>query len=274
MNLKSLNLSIFFALGLLCLPLTCAAEDKNILNPDLLTVSGRFEFTKAKGRLTETRLKLNDLVIDPEISLIFDTKTTLLKSIYETAISKSLKNYGHLSIDSNKEPVLINISLKSISYRVEEKYSIVDLDLIVTSSSNDPAFVSCLTYISHNQFKALRRESRANGHRGMGIFIMAISPLYAAGFLFGEFHEANQIDNAYNASRGVNSFEGVTPDNDASITKKYAYYNAMQLANIDLLHYLGNAKACETLPVQPTTNSIPPELITSPPPLASETVVK
>ena len=228
------------------------AEETTTLNPDLMTVSGRFGFPKGTGRLTDTRLKLGELTIDPAVAAALGVDAVSFKAIYAHALAKSLTNYGHMAPADATTPVIIDVTLKSESYEIKDGNSIARISVTLhatgADAAADAALAGCVNTTATGEFKALRRERQADGRRALGIFMMVIDPLYAGGFLVSEMHDANNIDMAYNANRTLSQGEGITPDNDVETTQRFAYLNAVQLADINLLNYLGSSAACAATP--------------------------
>lgn len=73
----------------------CTAGAAPLLDPDLLTCSGRMELPKAKGSPLEARLAVSELVVGPGGAERFGMSPADYKAVLVQAISKSLANHGY-----------------------------------------------------------------------------------------------------------------------------------------------------------------------------------
>ncbi|WP_349322906.1 hypothetical protein [Asticcacaulis sp. MM231] len=232
-----------------------AAPAPPLINPDALTISGRFGLPEGQGLITYQRLRVGQITLAPEAMAGLADDTAAFRSALEQGLTKSLHNHGLHAKPDDTDPVVLTIDIPALTYKdvadtaTGPGSTLAEATLIVTTTSVDAQLVACVTYSAHGAYKALHRQKSGGGKRAVGIMaavvIGALNPYAINTFTPQSFSNADLENKNLNAGRSVSSNEGVSPGFNAQSNTLFAATNALQLAIYNyLFHQLTEEAAC------------------------------
>lgn len=218
-----------------------AAKAPPTIDPDPMTVSGRFELPKAAAGAPQ--LKLGAVSVDEAVAARAKLDPAALRTALTQAAERSLRNFGYAAPGSaGGAPVDLAFSAET-----QPVDGGLRATVHLTASAADP----CFGRIAIGVFKVLPRVRSGSGKR---IFAVAASVALAlatgpsgAGndFLPAEFETASAENRARNAGRALGPGEGVAPSFDEADALGFAEMSAVRLALADYIRQLGQAPACQ-----------------------------
>ncbi|HVZ28958.1 MAG TPA: hypothetical protein VG839_01100 [Asticcacaulis sp.] len=270
------------AAGLLAGGAPARADTPPAINPDLLTISGRYGLPKATAVVTQNRLRVGEIKIDANLTTGLNFDGPAFQFALQQGLSKSLVNHGLQAGADAKDPVILQVEVLPFAFT-----EVVDADgkpgsttahaiIRVIGSSTDPALAACVNYEAQGEFKALHRQHSGNGKRTAGVIaglvVAVINPYAINTFTPESFSNADLENRNLNAQRTVSSNEGISPGFDTKADQSYAALNATQLAVYNYLHHeLQDNPACLAAPAPvPVSETKPSDA--SPAPTATPAV--
>jgi hypothetical protein len=232
-----------------------AAPARPPINPDALTISGRFGLPDGEGLITYQRLRVGQITLTPEATAGLKDDASDLRFAVEQGLTKSLHNHGLLARPDDTDPVVLSIDIPALTYtEVADTPSgpgstLAEATLIFTTTSADAPLMACVTYTAQGAYKAMHRQKSGDGKRAVGIMaavvIGALNPYAINTFTPQSFSNADLENKNLNAGRSVSSNEGVSPGFDAHSNTLFAATNALQLGIYNyLFHHLKENIAC------------------------------
>ena len=256
--------------------LPAIADTPAPINPDIMTVSGRFGLPKGDHLIIHRRLRVGAITVDPAAltGLAYDAGG--FKFALEQALIKSLVNHDLMARPDDTDVISLQVTLPALTYTEvadtpgQTGSTAAEARLHVTTTSTDPAMIACVTYEGHGEFTALHRQKSGGGKRAAGIIaavvIGAINPYAINTFTPQSFSNANLENQNLNARRSVSANQGISPGFDARSNATYAATNAAQLAIYNYLyHQLNDNPACQASIPEPQAAGPPPLEVTADP---------
>jgi hypothetical protein len=212
-------------------------------DPDLMTVSGRFEVPAAKGALT-TALKVVDAQADPADAQALGVDPAALDSAFRSSIEASLRNFGYLATPETAKPVLLTFKMASPAI-TPDKDGVTAVVRIISSFSpdGDAAASACVPPSAEATYHALTPIRTGAQQKTMGV--LAVVALAAVGvnggqLLSDQWATANADQAALNARRTHSETEGVANGGGKDVTR-FAVLKATQLAQVEFIRAMGRS---------------------------------
>jgi hypothetical protein len=214
-------------------------------DPDLMTVSGRFEVPAAKGALT-TALKVVDAQADPAEAQALGVDAAALDSAFRSSIEASLRNFGYLATPDTARPVLLTFKMASPAI-TPDKDGVTAVVRITSSAAPDGDAVAsaCVPASVEASYHALTPLKAGGQQKAMGI--VAVVALAAVGvnganLLTGQWETATADQSALNSRRAHTESEGVANSGGERGVTRFAVLKASQLAQAEFIRALGKSR--------------------------------
>lgn len=202
------------------------------LNPDLMTVSGRFGLPQAGPGAPKLAVSV---AVAPEASTASAFDPAVLGPAVAQAVERSLRNHGLLAADGAAAKVSLS--------RVEVVREGENARVVATLSAEAPS-TGCLPYAAVGRYHSLARLRSGNGRRIAGVLgTIATMGLDGGTVLARQMEWAAQENRALNSVRTTAEGEGVADAHGPDAPVRHATVNAVRLALVDLITHL-NGPAC------------------------------
>lgn len=226
------------------------------VDPDAMTVSGRFAVARADATVIYGRLKPKATVA-AALPTMLDWKAEAFAAAFDRAVAKSLVNFGYGAESDAASIRPVTVELQSVEIEHQDKATVARIRVRLRADSGADA---CLAQEASGQYRALRPVRAGDGQR---VFAVAATVALFAGeaaagivpsgpnmFLQDSFDTAAAKADAVNAGRVTGQGEGVAPDRSDRGAARFAVINAVQQGVASLIDQLGQADACrhETAP--------------------------
>jgi hypothetical protein len=236
----------------------CAAPAwaKPQVDPDPMTVSGRFALTPADASLERGRLRTK-AVISAILPAELGWDPEAFRAALGQAVAKSLGNFGYGAGPDAAVATPATVELAALQIETQDRAAVVRVRLRLHGDAGPDA---CLDREASGEFKALSPVRAGDGRRAFGVIAtigLAAAVAGAGGvptantFLPDQFVTADAQGRAVNGARTTAKDEGVAPERGDQAVARYAAVNAMQLAEASLIEALGQADACRLAPGAP-----------------------
>jgi hypothetical protein len=221
-----------------------AARPPAPINPDPMTVSGRFDLPKAGGSPYAGRVKMGQVSLDGAFAQDAKLDPEALKTAVQAAAARSLQNFGYLAPDGAADALTVDLDVLPISVERTDDGARVTAQLRFKAAAD-----ACLAQVGEGRFKALERERSGGGRRAFALGAslamgLALGPGVNT-FMPAEFETASAENRRRNAARLVAVGEGVAPAFGEAGLIGFGAMSATQLALADYLRRLGETPACK-----------------------------
>lgn len=258
----------------LCLGLAGPALAATPVQKDQLTVSGRFDLTKASAEPLKGGLSVGEVKVDSASISALKGKPDAVTAAVQQSFQASLRNFGYLAGETGAVPVSVTIQPLEV---IKEKDSATAISRLAFKVTGDTPAARCVPATAEGRFKALKPESVGNSQRAAGILaVIAFAAVgYDAGqFMSGQFEAAKARDRAFNARRVVGQGEGVALSGKEADMLQFAAIHATQLAMADFIRQLGESPCAQPAPAEKTVATADSPTETAIEPVAVQTPVE
>ena len=234
---------------ILCAAMATPAWSAQPVNPDPLTVSGRFELAKAADGPLKARLKVAQATATADDAKVFMADPAALDTALAAGMSASLRNFGYLAGPEAAGAVGLLVRLEPLELKPDKDGVTVVARLRVEASGGDPA--GCIPQSAEAKYRALVPVHGGDGQKVLGFVALvafAAVGVYVGSLTTEQFQIANADQAAANARRERIEGESVSPQPGDRQMARYAAVNATQLATADFIRQLG--KACGVAAIQ------------------------
>jgi hypothetical protein len=218
-----------------------AAKPPPVIDPDPMTVSGRFELPKA-APAEAGRVKLGVVTLDEAFAANAKLDPAALRTALAAAAERSLRNFGYAGSESDGG-ISLDLTLAAETQPVDGG---LRATAHLKASASDP----CFARTAEGVFKVLPRERSGAGKRVFAVAAsVAVGLATGAGgvnsFLPAELESASAENKARNAARAVGPAEGVAPAFGEASAVRFGEMSAIRLALADYIRQLGETAACK-----------------------------
>lgn len=219
------------------------AKAPSVIDPDPMTVSGRFELPRAAEPVAG-QFRLGAVMLDPELAAKTKQDAVALQAAVQGAVSRSLQNFGYLAPAVLTEATAVDVELLPVAVERTEDGAAVTARLKFTAQG---VAAGCFARVSEGRFTVLERERSEGGRRAFAIgavVALAFVGVNGGTLLASEFDGAADDNRARNTLRKVAAGEGVAPGFGEARLLAYGASSATRLALADYIRQLGEAPAC------------------------------
>lgn len=219
----------------------CAGKAPARLDPDPLTVSGRFELPKAAAPYAG-RVAIGRIEVNPALARQARLDEAALAAALGEAATRSLRNFGYLAEPAGADSLEVDLELLGLELQTGDEGAQALARLRIAAAD------ACLARTGEGRFQALARERSGAGRRvfafGTSLALgLAAGPGGPHTFMTDQFALAsaeNQLRNAGKPAAG----QGVAPRFGEAQALRFAATGAIQLALADYIRQLGAAPEC------------------------------
>jgi hypothetical protein len=228
-----------FLAAALAVAATPALAKAPVVDPDPMTVSGRFELPHATRYAG--RVRLGEVTVHPGFVNPTALDAVALKAAATEAAKRSLKNFGYLAETDPADAVTLDIEVLPLEIAPADGASQVTARIEARSSD------ACLAHAAEGRFTVLDRQRSGGGRRAFALgaaVALAFVGVNAGGLVGTELEQASAENHTRNAGRLVATGQGVAPGFTPAAVASYGGQSALRLALADYLRQLGDTPAC------------------------------
>jgi hypothetical protein len=242
--------SLLIAAAACAVAAPAVAKAPLVINPDPMTVSGRFELPHAAAPLAG-QVRIAAVKLDPSLATSSKRDGSALETAFREAVSRTLLNFGYLAADSGGETV-IDVELLPVVVASSEGAKLVTARLKFTASGGQAA---CIGREVEGRFRVLERQRSGGGRRALAVgAVVGMAFLGSPGgtFMADQFAMASAENQLLNAQRLTGAGEGVAPGFKETDELIHGANAATQLALADYIRQLGADPICRQPGISPS----------------------